>query len=241
MQPLPDQLEHSEGNQKIYFIRHGESTSNVVDPETGLYLTSGRSLNIALTENGKQQAARLGAELAQKISVDTKVVISFSTALRAQQTALEIFNQLQEAGFACELDTNYDGLCELGQGSWEGLPKDEAYQAEVKKWEQLSAYDKFSFPRVNSGESSKDVVARFFPAVQTIIQKHPNKLNLVVSHCAALNAAMLHLNMHKEDLSKNPQSMLPYIPLENCDLIAVELPANGSFQAAKAVVHYRLP
>lgn len=212
------------GEQYLYVIRHGESTSNVPDPDTGILLTSGKSLSVELTEKGKDQARRLGAILASKIKEGSKLVICSSTARRAQQTAHEIFTALSPKN-ECILDLNYEGLCELGQGKWEGLPKDHEYKNDLKKWDQKSAHEKMTTPKLSTGESHQEVAERFRRDLDVIVQKYQGKMIFIVSHHTAINAMILDIN--KPTLSHEPGSKLPGVSLENCDMVQVRLAAGG--------------
>ncbi len=223
-----------QGDRLLYVIRHGESALNVLDPDSGLMLTSGKGLTIPLTQKGKDQASRLGNELLGRIKEGSEIVICSSTALRAQQTAHEIFHILNEKN-RCELDINYDGLCELGQGKWEGLPKDAKYKEEINKWEERSAFDKIIHPKIITGESFQDVTDRLLPDLQTIVQKYPSKIILVVSHHAAMNAMAIKVN--RPELSKEPKSKLPLLELENCDMVVMKLPQDGTINDARIVTH----
>ena len=212
--------------EQIYIIRHGESTANVPDPVTGIYLTSGKSLEMPLTEKGKAQASTLGKKFLSKIEEGSQVVICSSTALRAQQTAQEIFHALRY-NFDCTLDLTYDGLCELGQGRWEGLPKDQEYQEELKKWEERSPFDKIMLPKVFTGESYYGVGERCKRDLQTIYNKHVGKIIFVVSHNAAMNAMLTNIN-HVE---------LSNISFHNCDLMTLDTPSSGNIDEARFKTH----
>lgn len=230
-QPLEDVEKFN--SEHIYIIQHGESAVNVPDPITGIYITSGKSLEIPLTEKGKEQAAVLGQKLIPKIEEGSQVVICSSTALRAQQTAHEIFHALRY-NFYCELDLSYDGLCELGLGRWEGLPKDQDYEQEIVKWNERSAFDKVMLPKVFTGESYHGVGVRCKRDLQAIYNKHASKIIFVVSHNAAMNAMRIDIN--QEELSKDHPN-LPLISYHNCDIMTLDVPDSGKIEEARFKSH----
>lgn len=121
---------------------------------------------------------------------------------------------------------NYDGFCELGQGKWEGLPKNGAYKDDLKNWEHKSAFEKIAYPKVTTGESYKEVATRFRRDLDAIIQKHQGKMIFIVSHYTAINA--LAIDVNQPSLSNEPGSSLPVISLENCDMVQAKVAADGS-------------
>ena len=170
----------------------------------------------------------MGKKLLPKIEEGSQIVICSSTALRAQQTAQEIFHALCY-NFNCTLDLTYDGLCELGQGRWEGLPKDQEYKEELKKWEERSAFDKVMLPKVFTGESYHGVGERCKRDLQTIYNKHAGKIIFVVSHNAAMNA--MRININQVELPHDHPD-LPLISYHNCDLIKLDVPSSGNIEEA---------
>jgi broad specificity phosphatase PhoE len=203
----------------VYLVRHGQSLVNLPSESTGLFTTSGKSLGSPLTSLGKQQAQRLALAISNKTNPGTEIVILHSTARRAQQTASILFNTLSRL-FTCTLGKNpYDGLCEQGQGSWEGKEKCDLYEREVSVWRGLSAQAKMQTPKVKGGESHQEVIERAVPDIEAIAKEHRGKLILVVSHHVAMHALAIHWN--RPDLSTEPSSNLPELTIGNCDVLAV--------------------
>ncbi len=168
----------------------------------------------------------MGKKLLPKIEEGSQIVICSSTALRAQQTAQEIFHALCY-NFNCTLDLTYDGLCELGQGRWEGLPKDQEYKEELKKWEERSPFDKVMLPKVFTGESYHGVGERCRRDLQTIYNKHAGKIIFVVSHNAAMNAMRININ----------QDQFSLISYQNCDLMTLDISSSGNIEEARFKTH----
>jgi broad specificity phosphatase PhoE len=205
----------TQDQKNIYLIRHGQSIFNLPD-DKGVFTTSGKSENAPLTEKGKKQAAALASKLLGKIQKEQEIVICSSTAVRAQETAKLLFDELSKH-YKCTLGESYEGLLELGQGRWEGEPKDAAYQAEVKKWEALSPQEQLTTPKVPTAESLHDVSGRALAAAQQIYDKHRAKLILIVAHHATMHALSLHwAGCTPLTASTIPGSKLPPIKLDNC-------------------------
>jgi broad specificity phosphatase PhoE len=95
----------------LYFIRHGESTSNYGE------LVTGRQ-DVPLTEKGKEQARQAGKGIvAQNIKID--YIVSSSLA-RAHDTAKIIANEIGYPENSIEIN---DLVIERTFGSLEGTPK----------------------------------------------------------------------------------------------------------------------
>lgn len=238
-QPLQEvkMLEKNSSEQIIYLVRHGQSEGNVVDPKTGYHRISGMNSEYSLTEKGKQQASSLGEMLAKKIPEKTQVVICSSTTLRAEQTAQQMFERL-ETQYETSFGGKYDGLVEIGMGTWEGQPKDENYYAMLKKWESLPAREKWSVPRMEGGESYKDVAERALPEIQKIADQHPDSMIFVVSHNNTMNAIALQLNHDPSAFSEAPDSKLPTNVYQNCDVLVLKIPKGKKVAEATATEHY---
>lgn len=97
----------------LFFIRHGESTSNYGELVTG-------QQDVPLTEKGKEQAHQAGREIvAQGIHFDHIVSSSLS---RAHDTARIISNEIGYPENSIEIN---DLVIERSFGSLEGKPKEE--------------------------------------------------------------------------------------------------------------------
>ncbi len=223
--------------QRLILVRHGECDLNLPDPN-GMTYVSGRSNHIPLTPKGEAQARALASKLAAKICKGESLVVCSSTALRAHTTALCLIEELAKQ-FPCIFGKSAEGLCELGHGKWEGVPKDEAYLREMRRWEDLSAKEKLSAPKMEGGESYKDVAKRALPALQEIVDSYRGKTILVVSHFMAMNALVLHWSEAESQLSLEPKSKLPHVIFGNCDLLIVDIPAGCSIDQAHIVQHLK--
>jgi probable phosphoglycerate mutase len=155
-------------------VRHGATTAT----EEGRF--SGSS-GVELSEQGRQQAARLGERLSQH-----NIAAIYSSPLsRALDTARII-------GTYCRLEPiTRDDLREIGHGHWEGLTREEVEQqfaSEYAAWEA----DPFTFAPAG-GESGVAVLARALPVIRDIVTSHAGERVLVVSHKATLRLLLSSL------------------------------------------------
>jgi len=222
-----DSVEQLEGStediQRIYFIRHGQSKLNLPDAN-GVYYTQGQSNHVPLTELGLEQARELESKLAPKMK-ELDLAILTSTALRTQQTATVFLKHSKNP------ISSFAGLCELGSGPWEGKPKDGAYKREFRKWEVLSAKDKFSAPKVSQGESYDQVARRAMADLSKVLPSLKGKTIFVFSHFMTINA--LAIQWAQPMLSEAPGTDLPDVSLKNCDILMVELAAGDPIEKAQ--------
>lgn len=219
---------------RIYLVRHGQSAFNVPD-ENGVLYTSGKGIDVPLTDIGRQQATRLGGNLIGKLPPTDYIILS-STALRAQDTADLIFNELKPF-YSIERGDSFEEFCELYKGIWEGKPKDEAHDIVANEWQVLSAKDKFSTPVMSTGESYDEVGLRFLAGLKKVTDLYKDKTIILAAHNAAINALCLHLNGHLDQLSEEPGTPLPVTRLNNSDIIIIEFVDGNPVESAKVTLH----
>jgi probable phosphoglycerate mutase len=152
---------------RLYLVRHGATQST----EEGRF--SG-SQGVALSEEGRWQAAQLGDRLRGEA-----ITAAYASPLsRAADTARIVCS-------ACHLQpTLRDGLREISHGHWEGLTRSDVesrFAAEYAAWEE----DPFTFAPAG-GESGVAVLARALPALRDIVTAHRGERVLVVSHKATI-------------------------------------------------------
>jgi broad specificity phosphatase PhoE len=214
--------------QYVYLVRHGESIYNLPD-ENGMFYTQGQSVSSPLTKNGKKQALKIAKILQKKIPLTTKVIVASSTAIRATDTAYNIFKALSKK-CNTKLGGRSKGLLEIAKGKWEGLPKNEAFQKEFNLWKKLSAYDQWKTPQVTTAESLDVVANRATKSINKIIYKYPNKTLFIVTHGGVLLCLENFLN--KTELSKDPSSNFPKSRYSNCDMILLKIPKGKNINHA---------
>lgn len=225
--------ESDEKTIRIYFVRHGQSELNVL--QNGIKFVQGQSPNVNLTKKGHEQAAKLAEKMASRMQEMALLILS-STARRAVDTAKplqEIFN-LKES--------TYKEFLELSSGKWEGTSKEDLdYVEDYNKWKDLSAHDKFSAPKVSTGESYSQVALRALEGLaQILAQLKGNQTVFIFSHNMLMNAVAISLS--NPPLSNEPKSKLPELDIKNGDIMLVEIPRDAAVQkgSVKMVIHSKL-
>ena len=147
----------------IYLVRHGQTAWNKEE------VFRGRT-DIPLNETGLKEAA-MAADYFRPLQLDA---IYSSPLARAWQTAREIakHHTLQVQPLA--------GLIDMSFGSWEGRPLKEVRENDQERY-RLWAEEphRVKFP---GGETLEQVRARAMAALESVIEKHPEKTVILVSH-----------------------------------------------------------
>lgn len=167
------------GITTFLLVRHGESDWN----RDGRL--QGKSKEAQLTLQGKEQAKDTATLLFQAFK-DKEVEIWTSGLLRADQTAAiiaEVFNYPKNA-IRVE-----KGLEEASHGRLEGQPAS-VYEIDpsYKKWKTLSAKEKFFNAMDETAESHEKVALRAKKALQEIGAQNSEKVKIIVTHGALINA-----------------------------------------------------
>jgi broad specificity phosphatase PhoE len=152
---------------RLFLVRHGATTLSAEDRFAG-------STDVELSDEGRQQAARLATRLAD----DRIAAVYCSPMRRTVETASIVARPLN-----LEL-THRDGLKEIAHGHWEGMTRCEVearYAEEYAAWEA----DPFTFAP-EGGESGVSVMARALPVVRDVVLAHAGQNVLIVSHKATL-------------------------------------------------------
>lgn len=217
--------------QYIYFVRHGESEVNAAQPK----VTCGKSLQVKLTEEGIQQAQVLGKLLREKLA-GRQVVIVSSTAVRAQQTARELFATMKgKVDVYYSEDDSFEGFCELGQGVWEGVIKNHPqYASELKTWENLAPYDRYIMPKASTCETYEQVGERFLQDLHQVKAAYPEATIIIATHFAAMNAIQMRLNV--KDWASEPK--FPEINFHNCDMLLYKCDQNDIADEGCITTHF---
>jgi broad specificity phosphatase PhoE len=152
---------------RVYLIRHGATVLSAEDRFAG-------ASDVELSDEGREQAARLGERLADR----PLARVYASPMKRTLETARLV------AGPHNLDPVPKDGLREINHGRWEGLTRKEVearFGAEYEAWEA----DPFTFAP-EGGESGVSVMARALPALREVVIAHPNQSVAVVSHKATI-------------------------------------------------------
>lgn len=231
-----------ESLQRIYLVRHGESTANVyfeIDGKKVRYV-SGQSPGIPLTESGKAQILELAKKLAERFPKEAQLIITSSTALRTQQTAKILFEELSKTHSNVILaEEVYQGLNERHLGEWEGQLKDENYTKAESAWKALSAADKFFSPEVKGGESYNEVADRALSDLSEIYKRYSGNTIIAVTSFNTINATAIQMNNLTSSLSTTTGTNLPKLELGNGDLVLLETPKNLDFKNTQVVSHIK--
>ena len=143
---------------KVIIMRHGETDYTAENKVLG-------NKNVPLNENGEKEAAKVAKKLAEE-DVD---LIYVSPLERARKTGEIVAAKQEKNCTSMEMDC----LREQDFGVFEGKSRDDAgYQAAKREF----------FKRYEGGESFADVVARVYPFLDMVLEKHEGKTILIVAH-----------------------------------------------------------
>jgi broad specificity phosphatase PhoE len=152
---------------RVYLIRHGATTLSAEDRFAG-------SSDVDLSDEGREQAARLGERLADRALCR----IYASPMKRTMETARLV-------GAPQKLEpVPKDGLREIDHGHWEGMTRRDVEQQFTSEYEAWEA-DPFTFAP-KGGESGVSVMARALPVLREIVLAHPGERVAIVSHKATI-------------------------------------------------------
>lgn len=160
---------------RLILARHGQTTSNLI-----------RALDTAapgasLTDNGEEQAARLGERL--DLPID-RVITSY--LIRTQQTA----------ALACPLEPVIDPrIAEVSAGVWEMRHDEEAHRAYFGTCEEWMSGN--LDPAIEGGETGHQVLARFNEALSDAAGAQAEGTTLVVCHGMMLQVWASHTFGHQ--------------------------------------------
>lgn len=159
---------------RVFLVRHGATELSVEDRFAG-------AIDVKLSDEGRDQARRLGARLAAE-----PISVAFASPMdRTLETARLI---AEPQGIPV---TPVDGLREIAHGRWEGMKRDEVeaqFADEYRRYE----HDPYSFAPTG-GESGLQVTARALPALLKLIEENCEKRILVVSHKATIRLLLSSL------------------------------------------------
>ena len=147
----------------IYLVRHGQTAWNKEE------IFRGRT-DVPLDETGLKQA-ELAAEYFKGMEIHG---IYSSPLVRAWQTAEKI---AQSHSVKVQ---PLDGIIDLSFGNWEGHPHQEIKKIDSERYKQW--VEEPHRVRLPGGESLDEVRIRSMAALEEVIQKHPGKTLVLVSH-----------------------------------------------------------
>ena len=161
----------------VLLVRHGQT------PTTGRLLP-GRAPGLHLADDGRKAAEAA----AQRIGKLSHVEAVYASPLeRARETAAPIAR-------ACERPLRIErGLLELDVGDWTGQSLDRLR----KKPEWTAVQQNPSGFRFPEGESFLEMQARMVAAIGRMVERHPRRTVVAVSHADPIKAVVAHaLGIH---------------------------------------------
>lgn len=152
---------------RIYFVRHGESESNLIHQFAG-------SLDMPLTKRGREQAAATAAFLK-----DVPFTSVYSSDLqRAYDTALAV---AQTQGMSVVGDQR---LREIYAGDWEGRSYDDLDREFTDSYGVWRT--QIGLAQCPNGESVAQLQARVDRCIQDIVRNHPNQYVCIATHATPI-------------------------------------------------------
>jgi broad specificity phosphatase PhoE len=178
---------------RVLLVRHGATVLTAEDRFAG-------ASNPALSEEGREQARRLGERL-REVAI---AAVYASPLDRARETA-----ELIAAPHALPVATRPE-LREIDHGHWEGLTRAEVcsrFPDEVEGWDA----DPYTFAPAG-GETGLSVAARSLPALLALVRAHPGETVLAVSHKATIRLLLCALlgfdpRRYRDVLEQSPAAL----------------------------------
>jgi broad specificity phosphatase PhoE len=178
---------------RVFLIRHGATVLSAEDRFAG-------ATNVPLSDEGRQQAARLSARLRN----EAITAVYASPMIRTIETA-----QILAEPHRLEVQQR-EGLREISHGHWEQMTRMEVekqYPEEAAEWEK----DPYTFAPVG-GESGLAVTARALPALIELVRAHAGGNILVISHKATIRLLLSTLmgfdpRRYRDNLDQSPAAL----------------------------------
>jgi len=195
----PPEPEHPKPT-RLVLARHA------VTAQTGPML-SGRAPGVDLSDRGREQAKALGERLA-----GLPVTVVYASPIeRTTQTAEAV---AQHHGLTVQ---PLPGVIEADYGDWTGGQLSELAKTDLWKTVQRAP----SRARFPGGESLAEMQARMVGALETVVERHPGELVVVVSHADPIKAAIAHYTGVHLDLFQR-------IVVSPASVTVFELSAHGA-------------
>ncbi len=158
---------------QLYLVRHGENIDGKLDG-------AGATVDLGLSERGRDQVARLSRRLRQSALIKPSVLIS-STERRAAETAKLL-------GPACGLDVMERREFEEWRSD-DGTIEPDAFMAQ---WRAVRERDRAFHRFQPQSETQAEFFARVGTALHTVCEKHAGSSVLIVTHGGFIQAAFRH-------------------------------------------------
>jgi 2,3-bisphosphoglycerate-dependent phosphoglycerate mutase len=181
---------------RLLLIRHGQSTWNREHRIQG-------QLDPPLSEEGRRQAALLGARLAGR-----KFVGFYASDLKRALETAEVIGK--SVGLRPEPATS---LREIFLGEWEGLRTEEIAERYPQAWSRW--VEEPDWDVVPGGEGAAIFDARVGRALDEIVQRHQQGDVLVVTHGGVIQIALHRI------VGRPPQGLFPF-KIQNASISLLE-------------------
>ena len=170
-------------------------------------MLTGRAPGVDLSDTGREQAAALGARLA-----DVPVAVVYASPIeRTMQTAAAV------AGHHALEVQELPGVIEADYGEWTGGTIAELAKTDLWRTVQRAP----SRARFPGGESLAEMQTRMVSALEELVARHPGEVVVVVSHADPIKAAIAHYTGMHLDLFQR-------IVVSPASVTVFELSAHGA-------------
>jgi probable phosphoglycerate mutase len=156
----------------------------------------GRQWDPRLSETGRDQAEALAARL---VLMDRPAAVVTSPFRRCVETIAPF---AERAGISPETE---EEVGEVYIGEWEGLSFEEIVSGNEELARRFREFQAM-FSMAPGGESAEDLRQRVIPAVEAIIERHPDGDLLVVTHGGVINSYIGHVLGIEEDMFFLPEN-----------------------------------
>ncbi len=157
---------------QIIFLRHGQAKNNTER------ILAGRTRGVPLTDIGIKQA-----EHAAQLLGDMSISAIYSSPIERAKHTAEIAGRHNSLGVTID-----DRLNELDMGKFTGMPYDKIFNSHGNVF--MKFYDSELEIAHNGVETFPDVKKRILGMVSHIIEKHPGKNVLLVTHMDPIKAML---------------------------------------------------
>ena len=200
---------------KLYFIRHGESVSNLITQFAG-------SLDMPLTERGRAQAA---------VTADFLKDVSFSCVYASDLSRAYDTGKAVADSHGIPLYSTAQ-LREVFAGEWEGKTYsdlEQEYAASYGIWRR-----QIGLAQCPKGESVAQLQDRVRNCVEEIVRRHPNETVCIATHATPIRVMECVW-------SKTPLKNMHTIPwVSNASVTIAEYNENGEGRLVERDFHQHL-
>jgi len=182
------------GQRRLFLIRHGRVDFDARDRFR--LSPRGRQWDPPLGEEGRKQAQGLAARL---LAMRRPAAVYVSPFLRCLET---IRPYTEAAGIEPVVD---EDVGEVFIGEWEGVPFEEVLSASEEVARRAREFEAM-FAIAPGGETAEQLRARVVPAIDRMLERHPDGDVTVVAHGGVVNAYAGHVLGIDHDMFFMPEN-----------------------------------